>query len=131
MKVVDSLLSESKDLKFVKAVFWPNTVSSYTYKTCLDVAVDDFAVVKVKNEYKVVRIVSVHAFEEVMHTIDYNAYSIKWLVQRVDFSEFDHCVQNEAEIVEELKKAKSSAERKTLIKELKEEIGSAAVKKTN
>lgn len=129
MKVVDTLLSANKSLKFVKAVFWPNIVSQYTYKTYLDFEADDFAVVQVKNEYKVVRIVSVSSFDEIVHDIDYSKYSIKWIVQRIDFEEFDASVEAEASLLTELKKAKNEAERKAVINSLVEELGQSAVKK--
>ena len=129
MKVIDTLLSANKNLKFVKAVFWPNTVSAYTYKTYLDAQVDDYAVVQVKNEYKVVKIVAVNSFEEVAHDIDYKAYGIKWLVQLVDFTEYDQSVESEQMLLAELKKAKDQAARKALISNLVEELGAPAVKK--
>lgn len=107
MSIIDTLLAENENFKFVSAKFPPYTGSkSYYYKTMLDVVVDDFAVVYVTNDnsFKVVQITEVHEplSIELSPHIDY-----RWLVQKVDCKQYQESLNAERELAATLRKAET------------------------
>lgn len=105
MQMTDTVLSENPDFKIVNVVFAPYTGSkSYSYKTLMtDLEVGDKILVWVKNqELKVVEITSIMDPLEV--DLDPNI-RYAWVVQKVDTTHFDQCLEMENKLMEKLRVA--------------------------
>lgn len=105
MQLSDTVLSENPDFKFVNVVFAPYTgTKSYSYKTMMtDIEVGDKILVWAKNqELKVVEVVQVLDPLEV--DLD-PSIKYSWVVQKVDNSHYEACMEMEAQLVEKLRKA--------------------------
>lgn len=89
-------------LKSVKVKFSINSDKLYTYKTLLtDLEVDDFAIIKNYDTYKVVQVVEIDDIPDL--NIDSNI-EYKWIVQKVDVEQYNELVQMENDISIELKR---------------------------
>jgi uncharacterized protein YbbC (DUF1343 family) len=117
MNEVNILLADKPGFKFVKVVFPPHTGKrSYTYKTLLDINVDDYAVVDTpSNGMQVVKVVDVLQPMEVDFDVK---FSYKWLVQKVDTAAYEELQQTEQEMLAVVNKSKN----KRAIAEAKEAI---------
>ena len=105
-------------VKFVRPAFAPTVPSSnklYTYKTSLPVVEGDFAVVEVKNELTIVKVMKVDTVPQIDVDAD---YSYKWLVQRVDRTAYD----NTLAVEQNFEKAITAAEREHQRAILKEKL---------
>ena len=131
MNMSDLVLSENENFKFVTIVFAPYTGNkAYHYKT-LDssIQVDDFVVVNVNGEFKVVKVLEVNDPLEVdmQEGIKY-----KWVVQRVDTTEHEKCVELDNALQEKLNKAARRKRQQELredsLKFLSDEERSEAIK---
>lgn len=90
------------ELKSVKVKFSINSDKIYTYKTLLtDLEVDDFAIIKNHDTYKVVQVVEIDDIPDL--NIDSNI-EYKWIVQKVDDERYNELVQMENDISIELKR---------------------------
>ena len=106
MNEVNVLLADRQDFKFVTAVFAPYTgTKTYTYKTFLDVAEDDFAVVDTPtNGYQVVHI------REVLSPLDVNLdvnFEYRWLVSILDTEAYTKAVELEKALRREVNTSKN------------------------
>ena len=123
MNELNILLADNEDFKFVTVVFAPYTgTNTYTYKTLLDVEVDDFVVVHTPSRgYQVVKVLEVLSPLEV----DLEAkYEYKWLVQKVDLEHFDKVMATEKEVravVNKSKNKRAIAEARAAILETSDE----------
>lgn len=95
MNAINLLLSKNENFKFVTVIFDTDRSKTlqkhYTYKTMLDLVEDDLVVVKVNEEYKVVKVVSVrNTFE--------GSFQIKWIVAKLDLSHLIEVQATEEEL---------------------------------
>lgn len=114
MQMTDTVLSENPDFKIVNVVFAPYTgTKSYSYKTLMtDIEVGDKVAVWVKNsELKVVEVVSIMDPLEV--DLDPNI-RYAWVVQKIDTTHFDQCLEMENKLMEKLRVASVRKRRKEL-----------------
>lgn len=113
MNLSDTFLTENPKFKFVSIVFAPYTgAKEYTYKTLLDVEVDDFVVVQTPSkEYQCVQIRAVMDPLEVELIIGVN---YKWLVQKVDMAHYEECREMEEQVQLKLRTAESRKRQKEL-----------------
>lgn len=104
MQLIDTFLAENENFKFVKVVFAPYTgTQEYTYKTLLDLEEEDFVVVQTPNTgYQVVQVRSVMEPLEADVNPDIR---YKWVVQKVDFADYETCKEMEKEVGSRLRKA--------------------------
>lgn len=106
MNLVDTFLTDNENFKFVSVVFAPYTgTREYTYKTLLDLQEEDFVVVQTPNNgYQVVQVREVmEPLEaEVQDNINY-----KWVVQKIDFEDYNACKDMEKQLMKKLKKAEA------------------------
>jgi len=105
MQMTDTVLSENPDFKIVNVVFAPYTgTKSYSYKTLLtDLELGDKVAVWVKNtELKIVEVVSILDPLEV--DLDPNI-RYAWIVQKIDTTHFDQCLEMENKLMEKLRVA--------------------------
>lgn len=117
------LLSQNDNFKLVKAIF-PSSSNPYTYKTTLDVSVDQHAVVQTKSGPKVVLIVEVINPSET----DLNfTYELKWLVSTVSFEHYDQCVALDKEVNKKLNALEFKRKQETLLEGLNNTIGKEGV----
>jgi hypothetical protein len=71
----------------------------YTYKTRLKLQRNDWVIVSVNDVLKVVQVVQVHATPQ----IDFEAkFDYKWVVQKVDMSDYNTTLAAEAKLVEHI-----------------------------
>lgn len=132
MQITDTVLSENPDFRFVSVLFAPYTgMKTYTYKTLLtNLEPGDKVLVWVRNsELKVVEVTEVLEPLEVEldPTIKY-----AWVVQKVDTSHFDACLEMEAALADKLRKVelrkRKEQLREDLMSHLTEEERTEAVK---
>jgi len=122
MQMTDTVLSENPDFKIVNVVFAPYTGSkSYSYKTLMtDLEVGDKVAVWVKNqELKVVEVVSIMDPLEV--DLDPNI-RYAWVVQKIDTTHFDQCLEMENKLMEKLRVASVRKRRKELRDDVMENL---------
>ena len=103
LNTLSSLLIE--DLKTVKVAFQQEfdieNQKHYTYKTIEDFEIGDFAVVKVKGILKIVKIASIDEVCDLNHSsnIEY-----KWIIKKIDLSEYERLIDIEKQFKDKLKK---------------------------
>ena len=99
----------------------------YTYKAPIDLmlAVGDQVVVQVSQETKVVTVVEVHDIPN----IDYTNSSIhyKWIVCKVDFSEYNKLLEQERIIRQNLRQLARKNQRTYLVNQLKDQFGESVI----
>ena len=113
MNEVNALLAENEDFKFVECVFAPYTGQrTYTYKTTLDLAEDDFVVVDTpSNGLAIVQVRSIKDFYDVNHDV---RYQYKWVVQKVDTAAYEEAVKLEETLMAQVNKVKRKQKRKEI-----------------
>lgn len=106
MNLSDTFLTENPKFKFVSIVFAPYTGSKeYTYKTLLDIEVDDFVVVQTPSkEYQCVQVRTV---EDPLEVELISGVHYKWVVQKVDMAHYEECREMEKAVQLKLRKAES------------------------
>ena len=95
MNTTNSLINSMyKDLKAVQVIF-DSSQKEYTYKTFIKLEVGDKCVVKVRDEFKIVTVVSTNSCAL------QNNYIYKWIVQKVETEAYDDMVarENEASVM--------------------------------
>lgn len=118
--MINHILAEANEnLKFVKVSF-PSSDKLHTYKTTLDVEIDDNLVVPVgmQEELKVVTVVDIVNVWEIDDHIKY-----KWVVQKVDLEHYEDCKAKEQEAVVALNRLKYSKRRREMLNELEATLG--------
>ena len=112
MNLANALLSENENFKYVSVVFPPYTGSKeYTYKTLLDVCESDFCIVSTPNSsYQVVQVRSI---VDDLSALDVSI-KYKWLVQKVCFDAYNHCVEVEKTLEHKLQTSKLRKQREQL-----------------
>jgi len=106
MNLSDTFLTENPKFKFVSIVFAPYTGSKeYTYKTLIDLEVDDFVVVQTPSkEYQCVK---VRAVLDPLEVDLIPGVNYKWIVQKVDMTHFEECIEMEKQVQLKLRKAEA------------------------
>ncbi len=117
MSLANILLADNEKFKFITAKFQPfeNQKTAYTYKTMLDLKVEDLVVVQTPDgKFEAVRV------EEVLeaHEVDLEAFDYKWVVQKLDTEHFDQCKEMEKQLLNTLRKS----ERRQRIEEMKKNV---------
>ena len=117
MNEVNILLADNENFKFATVVFAPYTgTKTYTYKTMLDIQVDDFVVVDTpSNGFQVCQVREVLTPMEVDLEVK---FSYKWIVQKVDTEQYDKSVALEKSVRAFVNQSKN----KRAIAEAKERI---------
>lgn len=128
MNEVNVLLADREDFKFITAVFAPYTgKNTYTYKTLLDVKVDDFVLVDTpSNGYQVVQVREVLSALEVDLEVK---FEYKWLIQKVDLEHYDKVIAMEKEVRSVVNKSKNKRAIKQAREAILEHADEEAVKK--
>lgn len=106
MKDINILLADNEDFKFVVGVFAPYTgQKGYTYKTVLDVEVDDFVIVETpSNGFQIVKVVEVAS----PFDIDLNSnIKYKWVVDKLDLSHYEKCKEQEKALLQYVNRSKN------------------------
>ena len=106
----DLLFSENENFKIV-CVKLDQSDRLYTYKTMLDIAVDDYILVPVREQYMVVKAVRVVTYAEFFTEMPHNFY-VRWVVQKVDFSQYTQMNKVEMDL--------NKAEQNLRLKQLKD-----------
>lgn len=105
MKLNDTILAFVADerVKCFEGVFTGATSNGqrYTFKTHLNVEVDDFVVVETAKGMSVVKVVAVDVEPEIDGD---SKYSYRWGFQKVENSTLDKLLASEGELVKEIKK---------------------------
>lgn len=121
MSIIDAVLADNDNFKFVSAVFAPYTGSkTYYYKTFFDVKEGDYCVVETPNNgFQVVQVTEVHSFDsiELASRIQY-----KWVVQVVDTAAYEQALEVEQQISTTLRKADNRRRRQELTKAVVEHL---------
>ena len=124
MNTTNLILSQNESFKFVSVSFMDGQTKTYTYKTTLDLAVDDLVVVESPTGFKIVKVVSVLEFHEVNFDVH---YEYKWVVSRVDLEYYNECVNVEKEVRKQANKLAYEETRAKLTEQLKDRIGEDAL----
>jgi len=133
MNTIDLLLAQNKNFKFIGVnftTFYSDSTKplkagkTYYYKTTEDFEIGDDAVVDVHGELKIVRITELDCMLDINTNIKY-----KWIVSKVDKTEYERCQEVEKELTCQINTIRVNQLRKECLKEIKEELGSAEVKK--
>ena len=128
MNEVNVLLADNENFKFVSAIFAPYTgENTYTYKTMLDLAVDDFVVVDTPSRgFQVVQVRELLSPMEVDFDVDFN---YKWIVQKVDTTAYDEARAREKEILQLVNKSKNTRALKQARKDILDNVDEETVAK--
>lgn len=112
MNNVDLILSQNEKFKFITVIFEPNAKQSYTYKTNLDVAVDDLVVVPANqnNTFKVVQVKSILDLADV----DFDG-KIKWVASKLDLTNYDGCKAAELNVIRHIRQKQLEEQRTKLV----------------
>lgn len=121
--MINLILAENSNFKFVKVVFDSNS-REYTYKTTLDVNVDDFCVVNVNNQFKIVKVAEVLSPDEYHES---GAFEIKWIVSAFSTEYYKACINLEKDISKRLTTVTHKKKREAAMAELKSAVGEEAV----
>lgn len=120
MSDLNLILAENENFKFVVARF-NGASNTYTYKTTLDLQVDDFVVVETpSNGFQVVQVVEVASADE--FELTYSG-KLKWVVSKVDTDYYEEVRTMEREANKHLNKAKRIKARREHLAALTEELG--------
>ncbi len=129
MNEVNLLLSQNPKFKFVEVRFRTGA-KTYTYKTMLDVELEEFVLVPIYQDgdednakIKMAKVVSIG---EIAHLS--SSHNYRWIVQKVDMSHFEHCCEVEENVAKELSKVRAASLRKKLLDNLQEQVGEEGVK---
>lgn len=123
MQEINLILSENKDFKFVGVKFDENAHKVYYYKTLLDFEVGDKAIVD--SPYEGLVIVDVVEVKSALQ-VDGN-FRYKWIVNKVDLTEYQRLNEQEEKILETLAEYRGSILKKEMYESLKEELGTTKV----
>jgi len=108
---LDILLSENKNFKIVKVKF-ATTETLYTYKTLLDIKVDDTVVVQARDALGVAVVKEVLSYAE--YFSNKGGYALKWVVQKVDLTNLNKMMSIELDL--------KKAEQEINLRNIKEEM---------
>ena len=125
MQEINLILSDNPSFKFVQVRFpHENGGSSkpYTYKTHINLEVNDFVIVQSPYGVKVVQVSKLLS----IHEADSN-YRYKWVVQKVDYTDYNYLNENEEHILGTLATIRAKKLKKEMYKELTKEIGKKAI----
>ena len=125
MNDLNLLLAQNENFKFVEVVF-NHTDKHYVYKTALDVEVGDSLVVEAPSGFKVVEVKAVLKFNELCSSK--RGIKLKWVVQKVDTTEYERCKKAENDAQQHLDTARVSKMREELEASLTQQIGADALK---
>lgn len=131
MQDVNILLADNEQFKFVKCLFYPFTgQQGYSYKTMLDVEVDDFVVVETpSNGFQTVKVVEVQSPMD----INFNTnIKYKWVIQKLDFTHYELSKEQEKALLQIVNKSKNKRavqEAKTAILENLDSDAAEQIKK--
>lgn len=116
MQLSNYILTENEDFKFVEVVFSPYTgLNTYTYKTLrTDLEVDDLVVVPTNKFHQVAKI---KGFIDPLD-ITLQDFKYKWIIQKVDTTDYDKCVEMEDAVNAKL----TAATRRAKAEELKRQV---------
>lgn len=122
MTEVDLILSENENFRYLLVDFGKDT-GAWTYKTLdTSIEVDDLVLVPVERNgnktTKLATVVEIASFENININIP-----VKWIIQKVDRSNYDKCLELEAKISERLRKVRAEKLKRDLINNLSEELG--------
>lgn len=126
MQAVNLLLKEHlQGFKFVSVVFNvaqpSHAQKQYTYKTNLDLVQDDYVVVKTpEGKFETVRVTEVD-------TVPSGNYEYKWIVAKLDFTEFDIVQEVEADVKRILETKEREDLQKAKLKEVEANLGKKGV----
>lgn len=95
-----ALMAENEKFKFVSVRF-PTSDRGYTYKTMLDLVEGDKVLVDTASGMQIVTVREVLDISDV--DLEAN-YEYKWVVQKVDFTEFEQYKQMEDDLLKYLRK---------------------------
>ena len=96
----------------------------YTYKAPKrKYAAGDLAIVVANGTYKVVQ---VHSIDEIQDFDPYSEMQYKWLVQKLDLTDYNKCIQTEKNIANLLIEAERRAMYTAVQTELQERLGKSA-----
>lgn len=114
------LATQNSDFKFVK-VFFPDNTTHYTYKTLLDFEEGDTAIVLSprSKSFVTVTVEEVLSIDEIDHDRTY-----KWIVDKVDTTQYEKCVEAEKAMAKEIRAAVQAKRLKDLQEQIAERIGS-------
>lgn len=124
MNELDLLLAQNKDFTFVGVRFAGSSTKTYHYKTLEKFEEGDLAVVNVNGEFKIVEVIYTDCMLDLSSHINY-----KWIVQKVDTTEYDRCREVEKELTRQLNSARITKLRKGVEADLEAELGADEVKK--
>lgn len=110
-------------IKTVSVSFGGDTV--YTYKTRLDFKLNDFGLVKVRGEFKVVEIKEVHDKPDIINS---NTINYKWIFQKVDHDMYEDLELGDLRFKSAVKKRDSKGKSKFTAEQLKETFMPKVVK---
>lgn len=127
MQELDLILGQNEKFSFIEVVFNDGSDSNkdgkkYHYKTVEEFTRGDKAVVNVHGILKIVTITNVDCANDLQEHISY-----KWIVQRVDFTNYEHCKEVEGDVKQKLNGLRVNKLRKELEADLKETLGSDGV----
>lgn len=129
MKEVTALLCANKEFKFIAVKFETNNTSSgwskpYTFKTLLDVKIEDKVVVPVTRDgelkFKIASVIEVL----LPYQIDFDGVTHAWVASILDFSVYEECIEAEKKMVLQLNMAKAKQLQDESVKLLEESVGS-------
>lgn len=104
-----------KNFRTVGVEFPTTPNKPYTYKTDIDLAVDDLVVVCVNGKYSIAKVVRV----DVRPRIDYDApFEYKWIVQKVESKAYEARVAHEEQIREELDEVEHMHQRQVALEKI-------------
>lgn len=106
------------------SVSFAGTTKQYTYLTCEELQVEDVVVVPAMNEYKTAIVEEIHDTPQV--DID-SGIKYKWVVQKIDFTEYDKRMAAERKFSDILKNLQFNKVRHQVKELLKENLGEDSV----
>jgi len=95
----------------------------YTYKTNLPLAIGDFVVVQVKEEFKVVKVVKLDSVPAIETNCD---YPLKWIITKVDISGYDRLLKHDETCTMAVTAAENKRYRENMLGALREDYGEEA-----
>ena len=125
MNIVNALLSENENFKFVEVMF-ESSLKTYTYKTLEPIKKGDNVIVdSPRSGLTVVQVVGVKEFHEVSHEVP---FQYKWIVSKVNTDAYKKAAALEMEILAEINKAEAKRKVASVQTQLEYAIGSEKLK---
>jgi len=118
------LATQNRDFKIVVVTF-PGSPKPYHYKTLeANINACDLVVVEAPGGFKIVEVLEVL---NPLETEFSSRYQLKWLVCKVDTTNYDKCVEMEKEATKALNQLKYAKRSEEVVEQLNERLGKAGV----